>query len=186
MKKYYLFIILLILISVVTSCSVQDGDMAENAGNAQAFDYFTTYEINETNYSIYLPNNIEVSLYYTHEVSNVKSDSSEWIVNFSYEPVYHLDEDQENKDVWSKLYEKLAESENILEEKCNFDVMLFDPYSTVKLEFVLKNQDNEEATYVTLITYLPVRMYNHTTRKTITVGIPVNVDVLLKVGVMVK
>ena len=107
-------------------------------------------------------------------------------MNFTYEPIYHVDDRLESKEVWSKLYEKLSESENIIEEKCTFDVMLFDPYSSVKLEFVLNNQNNEESTYVTMITYLPIRLYNHLTRKTITVGIPVNVDVLLKVAITVK
>ena len=119
-------------------------------------------------------------------MSSVKSDSTEWVVNFVYEPVYHVDEGLESKEVWTKLYEKLLESEAVLEEKCDFDVMLFDPYSSVELEFVLKNQNNEESTYMTLITYLPIRMQNHTTGRTVTVGIPVNVDVLLKVGVTVK
>ena len=185
MKKLYLFIILL-LITIVTSCNMQGGDMANDAADGQPFDYFTTYEINEINYDIYLPYDIESAIYYTHEVSNVKSSSDEWIVNFVYEPVYHVDKGVENEDVLNKLYEKLLESKSILDERCNFDVMLFDPYESVELEFVLRNQNNEESTYVKFITYLPIRMYNQTTRKALTVGIPVNVDVLLKVAVMVK
>ena len=92
----------------------------------------------------------------------------------------------EDEEVLYKLYEKLFESKSVLEERCNFEVMLFDPYESVELEFVLNNQNNEESTYVKFITYLPIRMYNQTTHKTVTVGVPVNVDVLLKVAVMVK
>jgi hypothetical protein len=164
-----------------------NGDsMVNDAADAEAFDFFATYEINEVVYDIYLPNNIESAIYYTHEISDVKSASTEWIVNFVYEPIYHVDEGAETKEVWSKLYEKLQESEAALEEKCEFDVMLFDPYSSVELEFVLNNQNSEESTYVTFVTYLPIKMFNQTTRKTLTVGIPVNIDVLLKAGVMVK
>ena len=185
MKKYYILIILL-LISLITSCSMEDGGMANDAADGQPFDLFATYEINETNYDIYLPYNIESAIYYTHEVSNVKSSSDEWVVNFVYEPVYHVDKGVEDEEVLYKLYEKLFESKSVLEERCNFEVMLFDPYESVELEFVLNNQNNEESTYVKFITYLPIRMYNQTTHKTVTVGVPVNVDVLLKVAVMVK
>jgi hypothetical protein len=116
----------------------------------------------------------------------VKSASAEWIVNFMYEPTYHVDENAESKEVWNGLYAKLLESEAVLEEKCNFDVMIFDPYASVELEFVLNNQNSEESTYVTFVTYLPIKVFNKTTRRTLTVGIPVNIDVLLKAGVMVK
>ena len=185
MRKYYILIILLI-ISLITSCSSQNGDMADDAAGGQPFDLFATYEINETNYDIYLPYNIESVIYYTHEVSNVKSSSDEWVVNFVYEPAYHVDKGVEDEEVLYKLYEKLFESKSVLEEKCNFEVMLFDPYESVELEFVLNNQNNEETTYVKVITYLPIKMYNQTTHKTVTVGVPVNVDVLLKVAVKVK
>ena len=185
MKKYYILIIL-VLISLVTSCNMRGDGMANDAADGQPFDYFTTYEINEINYDIYLPYNIEDAIYYTHEVSNVKSSSDEWIVNFVYEPIYHIEGGSESEEVFNKLYEKLLESKSVLDEKCNFEVMLFDPYESVELEFVLKNQNNKESTYVKFITYLPIKMYNQATRKTLTVGIPVNVDVLLKVAVMVK
>ena len=170
----------------VASCSAQKDDAADNAANAEAFDYFATYEVNEINYSIYLPSSIDSAVYYTHEKSNINSDSTEWVVNFIYEPTYHVDEGVESKEVWTKLYEKLAESENVLEEKCNIDLMLFDPYTSVELEFALNNQNNKESSYVTLITYLPIRIYNESTRRTVTVGVPVNVSVLLEVGVTVK
>ena len=185
MKKYYI-VIILIFISLVSSCAMNGDSMANDAAEAEAFDYFTTYEINEVTYDIYLPNNIESAIYYTHEVSNVKSASAEWIVNFMYEPTYHVDENAESKEVWNGLYAKLLESEAILEEKCNFDVMIFDPYASVELEFVLNNQNSEESTYVIFVTYLPIKVFNKTTRRTLTVGIPVNIDVLLKAGVMVK
>ena len=160
--------------------------MANDSADGEVFDYFATYEINETNYDIYLPSNIESALYYTHEVSNIKSASTEWVVNFMYEPVYHVNESAESKDVWTELYTNLVESKSVLEEKCDFEVMLFDPYSSVELEFVLNNQNSDESTYMTVVTYLPIRMFNHTVRKTVTVGVPVNVDVMLKVGVMIK
>ena len=185
MKRYYIFIIL-ILISLVTSCSMENSDMANGAADGQPFDLFATYEINEINYDVYLPYDIEDSIYYDYEVSNVKSSSDEWIVNFVYEPVYHVDKGVENEEVLNKLYEKLLESKSVLDERCNFEVMLFDPYESVELEFILRNQNNEESTYVKFITYLPIKMYNQSTRKTFTVGIPVNVDVLLKVAVTVK
>ena len=99
MKKYYIVIILLIFISFVASCSMGgDNDMANDSADGEVFDYFATYEINETNYDIYLPSNIESALYYTHEVSNIKSASTEWVVNFMYEPVYHVNESAESKE----------------------------------------------------------------------------------------
>ena len=185
MRKCYLFVIVMLL-TLISSCSAEGDNMANDAGNGEAYDYFATYEINEINYDIFLPYNVESALYYDHEVSNIKSDSDEWIVNFVYEPIYHVNEGAEDKEVWSKLYEKLLESKDVLDEKCNFEVMLFDPYESVELEFVLNNQENTESTYVKFITYLPIQMYNQSTRRTLTVGVPVNVDVLLKVGVMVK
>ena len=80
----------------------------------------------------------------------------------------------------------LLDSKDILDKKCEFDVMLFDPYSTVELEYVLHNDNEEEATYVIFCSYLPFRLVNKSTQKTSTVGIPVNVRVLLKVGDMVE
>lgn len=185
MKKYYIFIIVL-LIMLLTSCAMKDKDIAEDNIDAISFDYFITYEIEENNYDIYLPTNIESSIYYTNKTGNIKSSSKEWIINFIYEAVYHADENDESKEVWDGLYSNLVNSRDILDEKCNFAVTLFDPYSSVELEYVLHNNTNEEASYVIFTSYLPVRLVNKATQKTSTVGIPVKVDVLLKVKDMIE
>ena len=181
MKKYYV-ILLLIIILITSSCSGCDSSPAEDAADGVSFDYFITYGIDETNYEIYLPNDIQSSLYYTNKVGNVYSKSFDWTVNFIYEATYHVDESNEDKEVWSKLFTALSDNEELLEEKCGFDVLLFEPYLTMELEYVLNNETKEEATYVIFNTYIPVRVVNTKTGGRYTVGIPVKMDVLLKIG----
>ncbi len=185
MKKFYI-IIVFIFILLVSSCSMSGNEEADGAADGVAFDYFQTYKINDTSYDIYLPFDVASSLYCTHKLGTVNSKSQEWTINFIYEPIYHVDESRETKDVWNGLYNVLFNSKDLLEEKCVFDVMLFDPYSSVELEYILHNDTNQEAAYVIFNTYLPIRLVNKSTRAKLTVGIPVDVDVLLKIDDMVE
>ena len=185
MKKYYIFIIFM-LVLLVSSCSSGNESAADEAVDGIAFDYFVTYEIEGINYDIYFPTDVDSSLYYTNKLGKIYSSSNEWTVNFIYEAEYHLDESKETKEVWIQFYEKISESKDILNQKCKFDVMLFDPYSSVELEYVLHNNTVQESTYVVFVTYLPIRLVNNFTRRTSTIGIPVKLDVLLKIGDMVE
>ena len=80
------------------------------------------------------------------------------------------------------LYSLLLESKNLLDEKCEFDVEIFEPYSDIEMEFGLINNSEKEAEYVIFYIFLPIRIYNSNTRERYTVGIPLCVDVLLKIG----
>lgn len=181
MRKLYLLLVLIVIL-LVSSCSAEESKDAENAADGLSFNYFKTYEIAGTNYDVYLPSEIELCLYYKNELGNISSQSSDWTVNFIYEATYHLDESREKQEVWSELYRKLLSDESILEEKCGFDVTLFDPYESTVLEYSLHNESKEEATYVIFNTYLPIRLVNNSTRKTSTVGIPIDMKLLLKIG----
>lgn len=185
MKKIYIFIVF-VLIILVSSCNMKESTLSDDAVDGVAFDYFTTYEIDGKNYDVYIPIDVNKTLYYTNKIGNIKSSSKDWTVNFMYEPVYHGDESLETKEVWNELYNNLLASKALLDEECGFEVMLFDPYSSVELEYSLHNNSGEEASYVIFYTYLPIRLVNKKTQKTTTVGIPVNVDVLLKIGNMVE
>ena len=124
----------------VSSCSAYDGnENMDNAVDGLSFDFFKEYVVENTTYEISLPNNFKDAFYYEHEVGNVKSNSMEWKVNFVYDVNYHVQENKETKDVWNTLYQSLVDSKNILEEKCGFDIQLFDPYSSVELEYSLYN-----------------------------------------------
>lgn len=185
MKKCLMFIVF-VLIILVSSCSMHESTLSDDAVDGVAFDYFTTYEIDDKNYDVFLPIEINKTLYYSNKIGNIKSSSKEWTINFMHEAVYHGDESLETKEVWNQLYTNLLASKDVLSEKCGFEVMLFDPYTSVELEYVLHNDSGEEASYVMFYTYLPIRLVNKSTKKTTTVGIPVNVDVLLKIGDMVE
>ena len=53
------------------------------------------------------------------------------------------------------------------------------------MEFELNNNSEKEAEYVIFYTFVPIRIYNTNTRERYTVGIPLYVDVLLKIDNMV-
>jgi hypothetical protein len=182
MKKYYLILVFIFILMIVSSCSAQDVGPADEAVDGLSFDYFATYEIDGTNYEVYLSNEISDSLYYTHVVSDISSKSAYWTVNFMYEAIYHVEDWREDKEIWKQLYNHLLSNQEYLEEKCGFDVLLFDPYESVELEYTLKNETKEEASYVIFNTYLPIRLVNENSGVRITVGIPVNMDLLLKIG----
>lgn len=184
MKKI-LIILVFVFILLVSSCSSKNNafdDEEADAADGVSFDYFTSYVINDTKYEIFLPNNVKESIYYQYEIGDVQSDSAMWTVNFIYDVNYHVDVKSESKDVWDSLYSYLLESKMILDEKCEFDIMLFEPYTDIELEYLLVNEQKEEASYVIFYTFLPIRLVNNSSHRTITVGIPINVDVLLKVG----
>ena len=185
MKKIFVLLIFLLLF-LITSCSNDDmnGEM-DDAANGVSFDYFNGYEVEGVTYEIYLPNDFNNAFYYGHKLGNVKSDSAEWKINFIYDVNYHVDEEKENKEVWNGLYLLLFESKNTLDEKCDFDVEIFDPNANIEMEFELINNSEKEAEYVIFYTFLPIRIYNTNTRETYTVGIPLYVDVLLKIDNMV-
>lgn len=181
MRKIYLLLAMLIML-LLASCSAEGPDYSEAPADGLAFDYFNSYEIDGTNYDVYLPNDIKSGIYYKYEMGSISSNSVDWTINFRYEAVYHVEESRESKEVWTRLYEHLLVCESDLEEICGFDVMLFDPYNSMEYEYRLHNEEKEEATYVIFNTYLPIRLVNNKTRKTSTIGIPVNMDLLLKVG----
>lgn len=186
MKKIYILLIFMFLL-FVSSCSAYDGnENMDNAVDGLSFDFFKEYVVENTTYEISLPNNFKDAFYYEHEVGNVKSNSIEWKVNFVYDVNYHVQENKETKDVWNTLYQTLVDSKNILEEKCGFDIQLFDPYSSVELEHSLYNNAEKEAEYVIFYTFLPMRVYNKSTRERYTIGIPVSVNVLLKIDNVVE
>lgn len=182
MKKNYLIFVFIFILMIVSSCSADEVGPADEAVDGLSFDYFATYEIDGTNYEVYLSNEILDSLYYTHVVSDISSRSVDWTVNFMFEATYHVEQWQEDKEIWKQLYNHLQSNQEYLEEKCGFEILLFDPYETVELEYTLKNETKEEASYVIFNTYIPIRLENEQTGTRITVGIPVNMELLLKIG----
>ena len=63
MKKLYLILILLAIL--ITSCSPVDKDILD--GNS--FDYYNTYTFDNKEFDVFLPNNTKDVLYYQYEVS---------------------------------------------------------------------------------------------------------------------
>ena len=182
MKKIFVFIIFVLLL-VITSCSDANmNDEMDNASDGMSFDYFKEYEVEGVKYEIYLPSDFAEAFYYDYKLGDVKSDSVEWKVNFIYDVNYHVEEEKENNEVWNALYSLLLESKKLLDEKCEFDVGIFEPYSDIEMEFELINNSEKEAEYVIFYIFLPIRIYNSNTRERYTVGIPLCVDVLLKIG----
>lgn len=186
MKKIYV-ILLFICILMVSACgAMEDGGMMGDSVDGISFDRYDTYVINEIEYDVYLPRDVEEALYYRFKEGNTTSNSSSWTVNFVYNAEYHVDLSKEDKSTWDELYLKLLDSEEILDEKCGFDVSLFDPNSEVELEYVLENETQVEASYVIFYTYLPLRLLNTKNNVRSTIGIPVKVEVLKKVNGMVE
>ena len=66
MRKLYLLLVFIVIL-LVSSCSAESPSDAENAADGLSFDYFTTYEIAGTNFDLYLPSEVELSLYYKNE-----------------------------------------------------------------------------------------------------------------------
>ena len=180
MRKYFL-ILLVIFMLFISSCASYEGD-ANGAADGVSFDYFTSYVIEDKTFDVFIPNVVDDAIYYQYKLGNVTSKSEEWIINFPYQAIYHVNDDKESKEVWSSLYENLLDNVEFLKEKCEFNVNLFDPYESKEVEYVLYNETKEEASYVIFQTYLPIRLVNKTERVTMTVGVPVNLDVLLKIG----
>ena len=103
MKKFYL-ILLILFVLMFASCAAPDNGMAEDAADGVSFDYFTTYVINDIEYEVYIPNKFEDAIYYDHKLGDITSNSSEWTINFMYEPNYHVNDRLESKEVWNSLY----------------------------------------------------------------------------------
>ena len=186
MKKLYV-ILLFICILMLSSCGAMDENgMMGDSVDGISFDRHDTYIINEIEYDVYLPRDVEEALYYRYKEGNITSNSSSWTVNFMYNAQYHVDNSKENQSTWDELYLKLIQKEQILEEKCGFDITFFEPNSEVELEYVLENKNQEEASYVIFYTYLPLRILNTETNVRSTIGIPVTVEVLKKVNQMVE
>ena len=102
-----------------------------------------------------------------------------------YEPIYHVNDRLESKEVWNSLYTNLENNKEVLDEKAGFTVKLFAPYEAVEVEYVLHNEVKQEARYAILYTYLPVRLLNKSRGRTITIGVPINLEVFLKVDDLV-
>lgn len=189
MRKIYI-IIVFIFILFISSCASSGGNNVNNdsAVDGTSFDYYESYTINQVEYQIYIPSDVKDVIYYQYKVGEVKSSSSEWRVNFIYNVIYHVDATKEDKTVWDSLYLKLSDVEvkTELSELCGFDVSILPPDAEVETEFVLRNENKEEASYVTLYYYLPLRLVNTKTRYTQTIGVPIKVDLLLKVNEQVE
>lgn len=184
MKRFCL-ILLILFVFMIASCGAPGNGMAEDAADGVSFDYFATYVINDVEYEVYIPNKFEDAIYYDHKLGDITSSSSEWTINFMYEPIYHVNDRVESKEVWKSLYTNLENNKEVLEEKAGFTVKLFAPYEEVEVEYVLHNEVKQEARYVIFYTYLPVRLLNKSRGRTITIGVPINLDVLLKVDDLV-
>ena len=184
MRRFYL-ILLILFVLMFASCAAPDNGMAEDAADGVSFDYFTTYVINDIEYEVYIPNKFEDAIYYDHKLGDITSSSSEWTINFMYEPIYHVNDRLESKEVWNSLYTNLENNKEVLDEKAGFTVKLFAPYEAVEVEYVLHNEVKQEARYVIFYTYLPIRLLNKSRGRTITIGVPINLDVLLKVDDLV-
>ena len=180
MKKLYIFLVFIFIV-FVSSCSAMKNEAMDEATDGVSFKPYTSYIINDIEYSIYLPLEFSDAIYYEHELGDVTSMSTDWSINFIYDVNYHVDHEKEDRSVWVSLYENLLTSKSVIEEWCWFVVVLFDPYSDVELEYILHNETNKEASYVVFYTFLPVRLVNNYTKNRYTIGIPINVDVLLKI-----
>lgn len=186
MKKIYI-VLMILCILMISACGMANDESAigDNVDGI-SFDYFQTYTVKDTDYEVFLPNNILEALYYEYKEGNVVSNSASWTVNFIYDVNYHVNESKETSEVWSELYLKLKETETTIEELCGFEITTFDPYQEVELEYVLNNSNQQDASYVIYQTYLPLRLVNKSTNRSSTIGVPIKVDVLIKVNGMVK
>ena len=185
MKKLYILLVFMFIV-FVSSCSAMKNEAMDEATDGVSFEPYTSYIINDTEYSIYLPLEFSDAIYYEHELGDITSKSTDWSINFIYDVNYHVDHEKEDRSVWVSLYENLLTSKTVIEERCGFDVELFDPYSDVELEYILHNETKKEASYVVFYTFLPIRLVNKNLRYTHTIGIPIKVDVLLKVEEMIE
>ena len=81
MKKY-LVVIFIFIIVIISSCSAADSYPAEDSVDGMSFDYFVTYEIDGTNYEVYLPicsgfilpGGSDINPYYYNEINEGKSN----------------------------------------------------------------------------------------------------------------
>lgn len=186
MKKFYILLLIVFVLTVTACGGMKDNSELGSNIDGVSFDYFETYTIEETDYEVYLPTMINESMYYEYELGDVVSTSANWTINFIYDVNYHIDNKKEPDEVWNQLYLILLNGEATLEEKTGSDLTIFNPFSEVELEYVLSNETQQEASYVIFYTYLPLRLINTTTRKRTTIGLPVMVDVLLKIDDMVQ
>ena len=189
MKKLYILLVFIFVI-IVSSCSAGNkNEAAEDAIDGLSFNKFNSnpYTISGVEYDIYFPTNTSEAIYYQYKLGDVKSTSAVWTINFIYMVDYHIDRKWETDETWNSLYSILKDEEIKVEEKCGFDVTLFDPANPmVELEYVLTNETKEEASYVIFYTFLPIRLHNKSQNKTTTVGVPVKVDLLLKTEDKIK
>lgn len=181
MKKAYLFIIFILML-IVTSCSSVDKDVIDGS----PFDYYKTYNVNNIDYDIYLPTMVDDVIYYSYETSKTTTDKTTWTINYIYEGKYHVEEESEDKETWISLYNTLVESKDKLEELCGFDVELYGPYDSVEREITLVNSTNGEISYVSLDTYLPIKLHNKNNDEYYIVGVPVLKQFLIKTNTHIQ
>ena len=181
MRKLYILLVF-ILIVFISSCSAMKNESnMDDATDGVPFEPEISYIIDNVKYDAYLPVEYSDAAYYEYEIGNVVSSSVEWTVNFIYDVNYHVKMEKETVDVWKALYSNLLDSKEILDKRCGYSTKLFDPFLDIELEYTLHNETSKEALYVIFYTFLPVRLVNNYTKERYTVGIPINVDVLLKV-----
>lgn len=175
MKRLYLILILLIMF-IVSCASVDD-----NILDGNSFDYYNSYEITGIEYDIYLPSNANDVIYYMYEESKTTTDKATWTINYIYEGKYHVEEENESEETWISLYNSLSQSKDKLNELCGFDVELINPYDSLEREFTLENTTKDVISYVSVETYLPIKLHNKNINKYYLIGIPVNTKFLIKV-----
>lgn len=175
MKRLYLILILLIMF--IVSCASVDDHILD--GNS--FDYYNSYEITGIEYDIYLPSNANDVIYYMYEESKTTTDKATWTINYIYEGKYHVEEENESEETWISLYNSLSQSKDKLNELCGFDVELINPYDSLEREFTLENTTKDVISYVSVETYLPIKLHNKNINKYYLIGIPVNTKFLIKV-----
>jgi hypothetical protein len=173
MKRLWLILILLML---MVSCANVDNDIID--GNA--YDYYRSYEVEGNQYDIYLPSYPNDVIYHIYEVSKTTTNKSTWTINYIYEGKYHVEEEKEDSETWISLYNSLSESKDKLNELCGFEVELFNPYDSFEREFTLENTLKEIISYVSVDTYLPIKLHNKDYNEYYIVGIPVKTQFLVK------
>jgi hypothetical protein len=167
---------------IVTSCSSVNKDILDGS----PFDYYKTYNVNDTDYDIYLPSNVHDVMYYTYEISKTTTDKATWTINYIYEGKYHVEEENEDNKTWISLYNTLVESKDKLDELCGFNAELYGPYDSIEREITLVNNTNGEISYVSVDTYLPIKLHNKDIDEYYIVGIPVLKKFLIKTDTHVQ
>jgi hypothetical protein len=176
-----LWLILIILVMLIVSCSNPNQDIIDGS----SFDYYKSFEVENKQYDVYLPSNPNDVTYYTYEVSKATTDKSTWTINYIYQGKYHVEEDKEERETWIELYNCLSESKDKLSELCGFEVELYNPYDVVEREFTLENTTKEIISYVSVDTYMSIKVRNDN-GKYYVIGVPVNTKFLVKTKDLVQ